>query len=192
MIERLTGIVIKQKEKSILLDVCGVGFTILTAKPNDFSVNTTTSLHTYFSWNQDRGPSLYGFAQELDLKVFELIIDCPKMGPTIALMMLEQLDSVALLEMIGRADDRALSTLKGIGPKKASELVYHMQSKALSLARTSCIDGKKIAPHMQELTQALESLGYSKQEISAALKHSGDNSQGLDQALKLALKFLSK
>lgn len=73
-------------------------------------------------WNQDQGPTLFGFQSQIEKQTFMMIISCSGIGPKMALSILEQTSAGSFLEMIVENDVKALSNLKGIGAKSRATL----------------------------------------------------------------------
>ena len=203
MISLLNGTVYAVQEKSITLLVGGVGYAILTPKPETLILKTEIALSIYMHWNADRGPTLYGFTQELDRTLFLMIIDCQKIGPSIGLQILSQLDAVTCLEIIAAQNSKVLANLHGLGPKKAEQIVQELKDKAAKLLTSGLIalsetenrqSGSSRA--LPEVSEALLSLGYSKQEISQTLSYLAQNNtaqqNSFDQLLRSGLSYLSK
>jgi len=203
MINTLTGSINAIHEKSVTLNVGGIGFAVLVATPNAHLLQSNSTLFTYLHWNQENGPTLYGFTTELERSVFLMIIDCPKIGPSIALTILAQMPVGNFLEIITAGNHTALTKLNGIGTKKAEQIVVELKHKVPKLLSSGNI---KIETHpssglgtsfvqWQQLTEVLTSLNYTKQEATNAVqylaeKHSGQN-YPLDQLIRFALAHLS-
>lgn len=198
MIDFLEGEVKKIEEKSITLLVNGIGFKLLVAQPKSFVLNKKKELYTYMHWNSENGPSLFGFQDEFEKQVFLLIIDCPKIGPGIAMNILSQLDAYQFVQVVSAQNQRALSDLNGIGPKKAEQIIVHLKDKASKLMLTSQIhagQAQQDFTQWQNINDVLVSLNYSRPEISKALqylteKYSNQN-VSLDLLIRSALSFLS-
>ena len=90
-----------------------------------------------------------------------------------------------------------LSKVNGIGPKKAEQIIVtlkHKVSQLISSGQGSFDDSK--AKAWQEVSQALDSLNYTRGEISQAMQYLTAHHAGadlpFDQLLRQALGFLSK
>ena len=200
MIAYLKGTIHEVQEKSVTVVTDSIGYQVFTPKPELFPIGTVIALSIYTHWNADRGATLYGFATELDRTVFLMIIDCQKIGPGIGLQILSQLDAVSCLESIAAQNSKALSSLHGIGPKKAEGIILELKEKAVKLLSSN----KHIMPSantttgtsraLPEVSEALLSLGYSKQEISQTISYLAQNSAGnsFDQLLRTGLSYISK
>lgn len=171
MIETLDGRVTSIGSRGLVISVSGVGFSVQVPDPLKFSKDQKTSLFIHWGWNPDKGPSLYGFFSEFERAVFCALIECPKIGPQISLQALSQISASKLLEAIAIGDERALSSINGLGPKKAKVIVSQLQEKAgqmLPQAASAKVDGQA-AGMIDEVILALKTMGYSAQEISAAV-----------------------
>ncbi len=198
MIAFIQGTVLGVGEKSVTLLTNGIGLSVNVPKPEQYQTGQALSLHTHLHWNQEQGPLLVGFASELDKKVFLLIIDCPKIGPSIALNILSQTDAHNFLELIATQNSKGLSKLHGIGPKKAEQMIIELKSKISKIITSDMASDKtnhKQFLSIQEVSEVLESLNYSKQEITQAIGFIANKKDAsaatFDQLLRSALAFLS-
>jgi Holliday junction DNA helicase RuvA len=148
-------------------------------------------------WNQEQGPSLFGFATEAEKVIFLLLIDCPGVGPKIGLAVLAHMTPATFLRAIQSGNDEALSQVNGIGAKKAEHLIVHLKHKVAKLIEAG-LDAEEggQANQWQTVIEALNALNYSRPEINRALKHLhesyADKTYAFDQLLRQALSFLSK
>lgn len=197
MINFIKGFVKEVHEKSATVLINGLGFDVQIPNTKNVSKDKEIELHTYMHWNQEKGPSLFGFQEELEKKVFLMIIDCPKIGPSIALKILSQINAGEFLEIVSSQNEAALSKVNGIGAKKAEQIIVSLKNKVTKLLSS----GKLPAQSQQDFTiwqnvsDVLVSLNYSKPEITQALqhltqKHAGENVP-LDQLIRSALSYLS-
>lgn len=198
MIDQLQGKVIAIKEKGVTLDVNGVGFALHVTQPQQYACDEGRLFFTYLHWHPDNGPSLYGFATELERKVFLLIIDCPKIGPSIANNILSQLSAGHFLELIATANQDGLSALHGIGSKKAEQLIVELKQKVQKLLKAGdiVVEQQQSFVLWQQLQDVLTSLNYSRQEITKTTQYLTDKyaqePQPLDLLIRAALAFLSQ
>nr|MBA3955031.1 Holliday junction branch migration protein RuvA [Candidatus Dependentiae bacterium] len=184
--------------QQIILDVSGVGFNLSVADEHAFTVGQKQELQVYFHWNTEQGPQLFGFTSKLSKTVFSLIISCSGIGPKIGLAALAQLSPESFLQAILLNDIKTLSSLSGIGTKKAEALVLCLKDKVSKLDVTTVSmpgsEGQTLK-YFKQVSDALSSLNYSRSEIAGALefvkKNSTDTSK-FDEMLRKALSFLSK
>ena len=198
MINYLIGKVKTVGEKSLTLLINGFGFEIFTPQIQNFSVEKDIELFTYMHWNQENGPVLYGFETELEKTIFLLIIDCPKIGPSIAMNILSQMSTSEFIQIISQQDEKALSKINGIGEKKAEQIIVALKHKIAKLISTGKLkpeESQTDFTQWQNISDVLTSLNYSKQEIAKTIKYLSEKHAGqniaLDQLIRSALGFLS-
>lgn len=197
MIYSVSGTIAEIKDQAVVIDVNGIGYLIAVPTSIKFHTGQKVALATHMHWNQEQGPSLFGFEHEFERTVFLLIIGCSGIGPRIALAILAHLGAQSFLEIISAGDERALSKVNGIGPKKAEQIIVTLKHKVSQLISSGqgSFDDKK-AKSWQEVSQALESLNYTRTEISHAMQYLTAHHAGadlpFDQLLRQALGFLSK
>jgi len=197
MIYSLTGTVLQTKENKVILQYSGLCFELFCPQSNNLLHGQETTLYTYLHWNQEQGPTLFGFQQTLDKDVFLMIIDCPGIGPKLGLTILDSMSADNFLQIITQEDSKALSTIKGFGGKKAEQLILHLKNKVSKIALNHPIsENNKIIAAWTDLQQTLNSLNYSPVEIKQAtnsLKQEFANKEiPFDLLLRKALSLLAK
>ena len=80
-----------------------------------------------------------------------------------------------------------LSSLPGIGRKKAMKIILELSGKIDEFAQR-----KKSLPKVDEAEEALVSLGFSRQEAKQAVSEIPKEVHGVNQKIKEALKILGK
>lgn len=198
MIDLLCGYIKVINSNHLTVMVNGVGYAIFVPKISSVFIDQKVTLYVHFHWNQENGPSLYGFESPLEKQIFQLIISCPGIGPKIGLTALSQMLAETFIAAIVSGDVKALSSINGIGSKKAESMLVYLKNKVekLVLEKPQIIAGDNPARHFTELSQALTALNYSRAEVSAALEHvrALEESKSLlfDGLLRKALVYLSK
>ena len=96
MIDYLTGSVKEVKEQSITIDIGKVGIAVQVSSGSLFHIGKKVTMHIHIHWNQEQGPTVFGFSSVLDKQVFLLIISCTGIGPKIALSIPSVRSSYAL------------------------------------------------------------------------------------------------
>jgi holliday junction DNA helicase RuvA len=195
MIQYLQGMILGYKDHVVTLGVHGVGFQVFVAEKS-LVVGQKTELHIHLQWHQEHGPMLYGFQTELEKSIFLLVISCSGIGPKIALAILSDMKPATFLKIIQTGDHKALSTVNGIGAKKAEQMIVQLRHKAAKLIESGVADINDAEFHdFNNISEVLTSLHYSRSEISQALQHikeSTEPSAPFDQLLRKALSYLSK
>lgn len=198
MIDYISGTVHKVYEKSATILVNGFGLQCHIPQMFNVKEGNQVVLYTYLHWNQENGPSLYGFESELERTTFLMIIDCPKIGPGIALAILSQMQAPRFLEVIVSQNEKALSAINGIGAKKAELLITSLKHKVAKLMEKGSIQQymQQDFVQWQNVNDVLVSLNYSRQEIGGAMKYLSTNyneqNYPLDQLIRAALGYLTK
>lgn len=196
MIYMLSGTVKQTSNQLVVLDVGGVGFGVFVPTEHRYTKDTKATLFTYFHFNPEQGPQLYGFENELEKTAFGYIISCSGIGPKIGLAVLSQLSAEQFLQAITLADYKALSSINGIGAKKAESMVMQLKDKIskLQFIPSTSASSSNIAA-IKQVSQALDSLNYSRPEITMALeeiKQQGLQNATFDEMLRKALSVLAK
>ena len=148
-------------------------------------------MSTYLYVREDR-MELFGFADEEEREIFELLIGVSGIGPHSALTVLSGMTLRDLQEAILQERVAELTAIKGIGRKTAERLVLDLKDKvrlSASAAGEAALEAKPGAG--EEAAKALMTLGYAapaaRQAVrKAAEKHGTDLS--VQQLIKLALK----
>jgi len=197
MVDYLLGIVKELRNQEIVVDIGTVGLSLQVPNSNLFEKDVSIKIYSYMHWNAEQGPTLFGFAQPLERSVFRLIINCSGIGPKIALAILADLGAQSFLQAIASNDEVLLSKVNGIGKKKAEHIIVQLKHKVSALIESGVdIGDMKNMSQLHDVSQALQSLHYSKPEITQAMDHLKKNIQlsdvSFDYLLRSALSFLSK
>jgi Holliday junction DNA helicase RuvA len=198
MISFLKGTIVSLNNQSLTLTLnqLGLGLEIFTPKNYAIAIGQELTLFTYMHWNQEQGPSMYGFLTENEKKIFEMVIGCSGIGPKIGLAVLSEMDPKDFIHAINEQDIKALSSINGIGAKKAEQIIMQLKHKIGPLLDSGLISDKENYKHIKGINDVLNSLNYSRTEIANALDHLRTNyssqNYSFDQMLKQALSFLSK
>ncbi len=197
MIDYLQGIVTQIAEKKVTVIAGGIGFGLHVPTTKQITKDAECAFHIYFHWSSENGPSLYGFQDAMQRDLFLMIIDCPKIGPGIALNILSQLSPAQFLDIIATQNESGLSAVQGIGAKKAEQIIVQLKHKVGSFINKNShvMEQQQGFVIWQNVSDVLSSLNYSKQEVGGALhflteKYTHQNAS-LDQLLRAALSFLS-
>ena len=203
MISFLKGCIEEKSEKSIFLDVNGVGYEIFMPTGSASvlpSVGVEVKIHTYLQ-SSENGIGLYGFLTKDELNVFKLLITVNGIGPKGAVGILSALTAKELRLAVLADDDKAIAKAPGIGAKTAKKLIlelkdkFHLEDALEEIAEPvqSVIHGKnQMSDAHGEAVQALTALGYSNSDALKAVRlaDTGENASTED-LLKAALKQLA-
>lgn len=192
------GTVVHVADQEIVLEVGGViGLTLQVASSRIFEVGSVCKIYTYLHWNEQTGPTLFGFQSVVDRSVFCTIIGCSGIGPKIALAILAQLGAHGFLQAITASDEQMLSSVSGIGKKKAEQIIVALKDKVAALIASGIDLGDiQLSSHFHDVSQTLLSLNYSRSEVGRAMdylkKNSKKGQESFDYLLRNALSYLAK
>lgn len=193
MIHFLKGTIIAIDGCLLTIDVHGVGFAVHVPQALALTINTPISLHVFFHWHQDNGPQLFGFQTAQERQLFTLLLSCSGIGPKMALSLLA-LDVKTVSHAIITGDCKTLSSIPGVGPKKAELIIMHLKGKIEKFFEACPAVDSSISV-LKDVSEALGSLGYSRAEVMSALdnvRSSMQSGEAFDVLLKRALAFLMK
>lgn len=186
----------------VLLEVAGVGYR-LTVTAATLNVLATTGesfvyVHHHF-WEADE--KLFGFATRDERDAFEGLLTAHKVGPALALAVLSTYSPVRLAQILADDDVTALCEVPGVGKKTAQRLLVDLKSvlvlPVLDGSDGATLDltgGTSSSTAVADVREALDSLGYSSEEIRVAIAGvEKDILSGADSGdlLKLALRVLA-
>jgi len=197
MINTISGTIQEVIDGQITIDVGGIGLGLQVPQATPFMVGQKVNLLVHMHWNQENGPSLFGFNTALEKTVFLMITSCSGLGPKLAMAVLAQLGASEFLEAVQTGNDGALSNVSGIGAKKAEQIIVQLKHKVAKLVESGANLGASSTLHERHnINQVLKSLNYSRQEISAAMNYLNeqyaDSTVAFDQLMRHALAFLAK
>lgn len=190
MISSLSGKIIDKSESGIVVDVHGVGFGL--AVPADELAKLTLGqevlFYTYLAVRED-ALDLYGSLSKETIAWFKLLLSVKGIGPKSALAIMSLAAPSDLAGAIQSQKSGVLAAL-GVGVKTAERIVLELKDKALSL---SAAVGTKVSAQVSidsEALQALEGLGYSREQARSALKEAEGEDVG--GKVRSALKILGR
>ncbi|KRP08184.1 MAG: Holliday junction branch migration protein RuvA [Nitrosomonadales bacterium] len=187
MIGRIKGYLLEKTPPLILLDCQGVGYEIEVPMTTFFDlpdVGSEITLLTHLIIRED-AHLLFGFATAAERQMFRQLIKVNGIGAKVALSILSSIGSSELAYAIEHDDINMLVKIPGIGKKTAERLVLELKDRLKNLNINPLV--KKHATHIEDIENALISLGYSAKDASMAIKLLPDNisiNDGIRQALK--------
>ena len=187
MIGRIKGYLLEKTPPLILLDCQGVGYEIEVPMTTFFDlpdVGSEITLLTHLIIRED-AHLLFGFATAAERQMFRQLIKVNGIGAKVALSILSSIGSSELAYAIEHDDINMLVKIPGIGKKTAERLVLELKDRLKNLNINPLV--KKHATHIEDVENALISLGYSAKVASMAIKLLPDNisiNDGIRQALK--------
>jgi Holliday junction DNA helicase RuvA len=169
MIGYLSGKVISSKPTHLLLDVNGVGYDINISINTFEKIAEKETVNLFIHTNvKDDSISLYGFYNEAEKEMFELLISISGIGPKLALSLLSGIETTDLKEAIEIGDVSRIVSIPGIGRKTAERLILELKSKVGAVIT----DGEHTVQRglKQEAVAALTTLGYNHATAEKAVR----------------------
>ena len=132
MIATLTGTLAERTGDTMVLQTeGGVGYAVtlpLGVSERLPPLGARVTLYTELVVKED-GWALFGFDQPLERAIFQRLLGASGFGPRLALALLSTLGPERTVLSIQGRDIAALSTVSGIGKKKAERLVVELQDR---------------------------------------------------------------
>lgn len=192
MIASVSGIVHSVGKDNIVLGVGGIGVRVYVPRTVLEKVGGTgrsLSLHTHFVVRETE-LALYGFDNEEDLKLFEVLLGVNGVGPKVGLAILSTLSPDVLKGAIAREETAVLQRVPGIGKKTSERIMFHLRDKldltadAAAMSFVSDVDA--------DVIDILTSLGFSIVEAQTALQNIPRDVTAIDSRVQLALQYLDQ
>ena len=160
------------------------------------AVGSEVLLYTYLNVKED-ALDLFGFYDKKELECFKLLITVTGVGPKAALSILSQLEPEQLALCVASGDAKTITKAQGIGAKIAQRVVLELKDKfkadSSNISFSDDVQAAGIASaskNCEEAVSALEMLGYSRSQASAAVGKLDSNST-TEQLIKDALRMLA-
>lgn len=133
MIASLRGTLVALTGTRAVIDVSGVGYAVAVTERHarDLRTSDTVRVHTALVVRED-DMSLFGFADEIELGLFELLRTVSGVGPKSALGVLGEMTPDAIARAIANDDDAPFRAVSGIGPKTAKLIVVTLAGKLVA------------------------------------------------------------
>lgn len=183
-------------EVEVMLSGSGIALSLGVPLPEKLEQGKEATFYTYLHWNADNGPSLFGFEERAQRALFVAAISCSGIGPKMGIAIVEQLGAEGFISAVQNHDVNAMSSVSGIGAKKAEQIIVQLKHKIDKLAENKDLISAGGFGHAVQIREVLSSLSYSSPEIAKAIDHakhkSSDKTESFDVALRRALAFLSK
>ena len=177
MLYYLNGTVAILEPGLAVIDCGGVGYgcrvTAYTAA--QLKLNTTARLYITESIRED-AYEIYGFSSREEQRCYELLTAVNGVGPKAAMSILSSGGPQNFTLAVMTGDEKMLTAAQGVGKKIAQRIILELKDKiGGSSMELDFSAGPVNAPvqsgsNLALATAALQELGYSPAEISAALK----------------------
>ena len=173
MIASVRGVVLSAGLDAAVIEVGGVGLLLHTTTATAASLRpgAEAALATTMIVRED-SLTLYGFADEGERAVFDLVLTVSGVGPRIALAMLAVHTPDGLRRAVSSGDLAALTKVPGIGRKGAERIVLELRDKIgvpVSGAASSATPAHAAPEWTVQVRDALVGLGWSSKQAEDAV-----------------------
>ncbi|MFI9772657.1 Holliday junction branch migration protein RuvA [Streptomyces sp. NPDC052415] len=199
MIAFVSGPVAVLAPDSAVVEVGGIGIAV-QCTPNTLSglrMGQQAKLATSLVVRED-SLTLYGFVDDDERQVFELLQTASGVGPRLAQAMLAVHAPDALRRAVATSDEKALTAVPGIGKKGAQKLLLELKDRLGEPIGAPAVGAPVSQGWRDQLHAALIGLGYATREADEAVSavapqaEAAEGTPQVGQLLKAALQTLNR
>ncbi len=194
MIAMLTGRVVAASLGELVVDVNGVGYAVAVPPGSLAGIGSDITLHTHLAVREDAW-TLYGFPDATTRTLFTTMLTVNGVGPRLALAAISTLGGDGLRRAVVSEDVGALTAVPGVGKKSAQRIILELREKlgAIAADDLSVVSSPRGTGPVEEVRDALASLGYAASEVNTALHQVGvDADASSEHLLRDALRALGQ
>lgn len=210
MIEYIKGNLTDLTPTYAVIEAAGVGYAIHIALPSYSALvgkeNTDTKLFVTEIIREDTH-ELFGFFTRGERELFVMLMTVSGIGANTARMIMSAYTATEIRQIIATGNARALSQVKGLGPKTAQRIIVDLKDKVLKIDLGSEINqgGSEDAANgysigqqgvdsevKQEAVSALTMLGFAAAASGKVVDKilSAEPNASVEKVIKQALKML--
>ncbi|MFI7502259.1 Holliday junction branch migration protein RuvA [Streptomyces sp. NPDC049687] len=199
MIAFVSGPVAALAPGSAVVEVGGIGIAV-QCTPNTLAglrMGQPTKLATSLVVRED-SLTLYGFVDDDERQVFELLQTASGVGPRLAQAMLAVHTPDALRRAVSTGDEKALIAVPGIGKRGAQKLLLELKDRLGEPVGAPAIGAPVTQGWRDQLHAALIGLGYATREADEAVvavtpqAEAAEGTPQVGQLLRAALQTLNR
>ena len=187
MIARLAGTLIERDGTHVVVDCGGVGYDVICSAYTlaALPANGERVVLRVFTHAQENRVALFGFIDQAERSIFDLLITVKNVGPSTAIAILSGSSPRDIATLVAREDVAGLTRIKGVGKKTAELLVVELHEKCELILLTWDADGvlRPVAtdsgaakptksnkhPMLDEVMNALVGMGWRSVEAEQAV-----------------------
>jgi Holliday junction DNA helicase RuvA len=185
MIGNIKGKIIEIDEKSIIIDVSGVGYELLLPLSYLLKLNVgdSVSVPVYTHVREDQ-ITLFGFENKQEKELFKKLTSVSGVGPKAGLTILSVATPKTIIRCIESGQVDTFPKIPGVGKKTLEKVILDLRGKFDNII----IENE--SHDMQNAKLALETLGYNTRDISTTLSTLHPDLD-MNSLIKEGLKILS-
>jgi holliday junction DNA helicase RuvA len=190
MIGYLKGIIKEISGSKIILLCQNIGYEILVPVKLlvNYSVGDEAEFYIYTHVREDQ-LKLFGFEDNKEKQIFEIMIGVSGVGPKIGLLILSAASVGQIQKAISTADVAFFTNIKGLGKKGAQKIIIELKNKLGSLAELDLSDSEVQVSN--DVVEALITFGFKRRDILPVLAKIDSKLEESEQ-IKMALNELGK
>ena len=192
----LTGKIALLDANLAVVDCGGVGYACHTTNYtlSKLRVGQEQRLYTYCNIREDAF-DIFGFSSREELRCFELLLGVTGVGPKAALAILSVVSPDGFTLAIMTEDARTITMAQGVGKKLAQRIILELKDKLGAEMPSAETGGASLSQEAQGgkvslASAALAELGYSQQDIAAALKGVQVDALSVEEIVRQALRAM--
>lgn len=197
MIASLNGLILRNANQALVIDVAGVGYQVFVTAACSHSVHIgdAIQLQTALIVREDAFV-LYGFETAEELELFDLLRSVTGVGPKSALAILSQLSVGTIRDAVVSENDATFKSVSGIGPKTAKLITVTLAGKLAGITSVGVkTAGSATAPKVDlaNVVAALQGLGWPERTAVEAVREAAEalgSGATADALLRTALSRL--
>nr|WP_027020206.1 Holliday junction branch migration protein RuvA [Corynebacterium sputi] len=202
MIASVRGVVVDKTLDSVVIETHGIGRLVHVTGRTSATLPRGEEVYvpTHLIVRED-ALTLYGFQNSEERAMFTELQKVSKLGPRIALAVLEVMDPPRIAAAVATNDVAALSKANGVGKRLAERMVLELKGKLGGFDDAPIEQGELVADtptagqiDTAQVIGALVGLGFKEPEAESAVASvvATDPSVDTSHALRAALKLLGR
>ena len=197
MISLLRGKIAEKSDRTLIIDVGGVGYgvTVPMSTSSDLSDTGTEvelKVHTHVT---EKSFELFGFLTDSEKNLFQCLIGVSGVGPKVAITILSNIKPQELISSI-MSGDLAARKVPGVGPKMATKIIAELKDKVAKLATLEHGEQEtSVSSLIDDVKSMLLKLGFTRNEIDKntdQLNEILNRSVSVEEKMREALKIMKK
>jgi len=194
MISLLRGKIAEKSDRSLIVDVGGVGYSVtvpLSTFSNlpDTGTEVELKIHTHIT---EKSFELFGFLTDSEKILFQCLIGISGIGPKAATNILSNITTQDLIRSI-MTGDLGSRKVPGVGAKTAARIIAELKDKLASYNLEE--DTVAVNGVISDVKSVLLNLGFTKNEIEEnadQLNEILNKSMSIEEKVRESLKIMKK
>ena len=174
-------------DRAYIATASGVSYLVFVTPSVASRIHQEVDLYTYFAVRED-AQVLYGVDSHNEIVLFEKLLTVDGVGPKSAFQMLSRSSLPDIVHAATTSDLQFFIDMKGVGKKTAQKILIELSAW---VGKDFDLSAANMSDEDTTVLQALEALGFEKQDSRQALKKL-DASLSVEEKIKEAIKAMTK